>query len=77
MLLVLVHDGYFDSLDFGYMRGLLDDAAGGSCRSSVFRLGQVGQGHGCVDLSPVRLIFSASLFLRCDAVVYTYTHTFI
>lgn len=70
--LVLVHDGNFDSLDFGYMRGFLDDAACGACRrSTIFRLGQVGQRHGGVDLSPVRLVFSTPPFLHHDAAVET------
>lgn len=46
------------------MRGLLDDAAGGP-RSAVLPLRQVGQGHGGVDLPPVRLVFALHLlFLR-------------
>lgn len=73
-LLVLVHDGYFDSFDFSYMGGFLDDAAGGASRSTVFRLGQVGQGHGCVDLSPVRVIFPTSFFLRHAAAEDTHVY---
>lgn len=56
------------------MRGFLDDAAGGARGSTVFRLGQVGQRHGCIDLSPVRLVFSASLFLRRDAAADTHVY---
>lgn len=46
------------------MGGLLDDAAGGP-RGAVLPLRQVGQGHGGVDLPPVRLVFALHpLFLR-------------
>lgn len=44
------------------MGGLLNDAAGGS-RRAVLALRQVGQGHGCIDLPPVRLISALHLLL--------------
>lgn len=44
------------------MRGLLDDAAGGP-GDAVLPLRQVGQGHGGVDLPPVRLVFALRLLL--------------
>ena len=44
------------------MRRLLDDAAGGP-GGAVLPLRQVGQGHGGVDLLPVRLVFALQLFL--------------
>lgn len=44
------------------MRGLLDDAAGGP-GGAVLPLRQVGQGHGSVDLPPVRLVFALHLLL--------------
>lgn len=44
------------------MGGLLDDAAGGS-RGAVLALRQVGQGHGSIDLPPVRLIPALQLLL--------------
>ena len=44
------------------MGGLLDDAAGGT-RGPVLPLRQVGQGHGGVDLPPVRLVFALRLLL--------------
>lgn len=74
--LVLVQDRHFDSLDFSYVGGFLDDAAGGSRGGAVLGLGQVGEGHGCVDLSPVRLVFTASFLLRHDAVVHTKTQIY-
>lgn len=45
------------------MGGLLDDAAGGP-RDTVLCLRQVGQGHGGVDLPPVRLVFTLHLLRR-------------
>ena len=46
------------------MGGLLDDAAGGP-GDAVLPLRQVGQGHGGIDLPPVRLVFALHpLFLR-------------
>lgn len=44
------------------MGGLLNDTAGGS-RAAVLALRQVGQGHGGVDLPPVRLISALHLLL--------------
>lgn len=44
------------------MGGLLNDTAGGS-RAAVLALRQVGQGHGSVDLPPVRLISALHLLL--------------
>lgn len=44
------------------MGGLLDDAAGGP-GGAVLPLRQVGQGHGGVDLPPVRLVFALHLLL--------------
>lgn len=44
------------------MGGLLNDAAGGS-RRAVLALRQVGQGHGSIDLPPVRLISALHLLL--------------
>lgn len=44
------------------MGGLLNDAAGGS-RRAVLALRQVGQGHGCIDLPPVRLVSALQLLL--------------
>ncbi len=44
------------------MGRLLDDAAGGP-RGAVLPLRQVGQGHGGVDLPPVRLVFALHLLL--------------
>lgn len=59
-----MHQRHFNSLDLCYMGGLLDDAAGGP-GGAVLSLRQVGQGHGGVDLPPVRLIFALrSLLLR-------------
>lgn len=48
------------------MGGLLNDAAGGS-RAAVLALRQVGQGHGGIDLPPVRLISALHLLLLRDA----------
>lgn len=48
------------------MGGLLNDAAGGS-RAAVLALRQVGQGHGGVDLPPVRLISALHLLLLRNA----------
>lgn len=42
------------------MGGLLNDAAGGS-QHAVLALRQVGQGHGGIDLPPVRLISALHL----------------
>lgn len=44
------------------MGGLLDDAAGGP-GDTVLPLRQVGQGHGGVDLPPIRLVFALHLLL--------------
>lgn len=44
------------------MGGFLNDAAGGS-RRAVLALRQVGQGHGSIDLPPVRLISALHLLL--------------
>lgn len=70
--LKLLHQRHFNSFDLCYMGGLLDDAAG--CpRDAVLPLCQVGQGHGGVDLLPVRLIFALHLLLlrSCDATTAT------
>lgn len=48
------------------MGRLLDDAAGGPGRA-VLPLRQVGQGHGGVDLPPVRLVFALHLLLLCSS----------
>lgn len=60
--LIFLHQWHFNSLDLCYMGGLLDDAAGGP-GGAVLPLRQVGQGHGGVDLSPVRLVFALHLLL--------------
>lgn len=60
--LVFLHQRHFNSLDLCYMGGLLDDAAGGP-GGAVLPLRQVGQGHGGVDLPPVRLVFALRLLL--------------
>lgn len=64
--LVFLHQRHFNSLDLCYMWGLLDDAAGSS-RGTVLPLSQVGQGHGSVDLPPVRLVFALHPFLVGNA----------
>lgn len=64
--LILLHQRHFNSLDFCYMGGLLDDAAGGP-RDAVLALCQVGQGHCRVDLLPVRLVFALHLLLLHSA----------
>lgn len=61
VVLVLLHQGHFDSLDLGYMGGLLDDAAGGAGHAVLLPLRQVGQGHGGVDLPPVGLVSALHL----------------
>lgn len=67
--LIFLHQRHFNSLDLCYMGGLLDDAAGGP-GGAVLPLCQVGQGHGGVDLSPVRLVFALhSLLLHSSAAV--------
>lgn len=60
--LIFLHQWHFHSLDLCYMGGLLDDAAGGP-GGAVLPLRQVGQGHGGVDLPPVRLVFALHLLL--------------
>lgn len=60
--LILLYQRHFYSLDLCYVGGLLDDAAGGP-RGAVLPLRQVSQGHGGVDLLPVRLIFALHLLL--------------
>lgn len=60
--LIFMHHRHFDSLDLCYMGGLLDDAAGGPA-GAVLTLRQIGQGHGGVDLSPVRLVLALHSFL--------------
>lgn len=62
VVLVLLHQWHFDSLDLSYMGGLLDDAAGGA-GDTVLRLRQVGQGHCGVDLPPVSLVSARRLLL--------------
>lgn len=62
IVLVFLHQWHFDSLDLSYMRGLLDDAAGGPGHT-VLGLRQVGQGHGGVDLPPVSLVSALRLLL--------------
>lgn len=64
--LIFLHQWHFHSLDLCYMGGLLDDAAGGP-GGAVLPLRQVGQGHGGVDLSPVRLVFALHLLLLRSA----------
>lgn len=62
MELITAHKWHFYSLDLCYMGRLLDDAAGGP-GGTVLPLRQVGQGHGGIDLLPVRLIFALRLLL--------------
>lgn len=64
--LIFLHQRHFDSLDLCYMRGLLDNAAGGP-GGTVLPLCQVGQGHGGVDLLPVCLVFAFRLFFLCGS----------
>lgn len=66
--LIFLHQRHFNSLDLSYMRGLLNNAAGRP-RAAVLPLRHVGQGHGGVDLLPVRLISALHLLLlrRCEA----------
>lgn len=73
--LIFLHQRHFNSLDLCYMGGLLDDAAGGP-GDTVLPLCQVGQGHGGIDLPPVRLVFALhSLLLRSsDATAATDDH---
>lgn len=70
--LIFLHQGHFDSLDLCDVGGLLNDAAGRP-GGALLPLRQVGQGHGGVDLLPVRLIFALHLLLlrSCDATAAT------
>lgn len=68
--LIFLHQRHFNSLDLCYMGGFLDDAAGGP-GGAVLPLRQVGQGHGGVDLLPVRLVFSLHLLRSSDATAAT------
>lgn len=74
--LIFLHQWHFNSLDLCYVGGLLDDAAGGP-RDAVLPLRQVGQGHGGIDLPPVRLVFALLLLHSSDAddPKHTNTHT--
>ncbi len=54
--------GHVDSLNLCYMGRLLDDTAGGARRWALLPLGQVGQGHGGMELFPVGLVISSSTF---------------
>lgn len=60
--------GHFDSLNLCYMGRLLDDTAGGARRCALLPLGQVGQGHGGMELFPVSLIISSSATFTSTAV---------
>lgn len=60
--------GHFDSLNLCYMGRLLDDTAGGSQRRALLPLGQVGQGHGSMELFPVGLVISSSATFASTAV---------
>lgn len=59
-------DRHFDSFYLRYVRGFLDDAAGGGggvCGGLV-ALGQVSQGHGSVELVPVGGAFTSYASFR-------------
>lgn len=66
-LLKLLNQWHFDRLYFCYMRRLLDDAAGGSLQL-VFPLCEICQGHGCIDLLPVRVVLARSLSISCTEI---------
>lgn len=59
-----MQDRHFNSLDFSYVWGFLDDAAGGGGGGRVLGLSKVSEGHGRVDLPPVCLVFPLYLLLQ-------------